>query len=44
MRFEGDQLPEALDCGIGSDRLVAHKVRRSGEPGAIFAPATGLFA
>ena len=42
--IEGKDLYEALDRGIGVDRLIARKVRHAAETGAVFAPLAELFA
>lgn len=41
--MEGRDLYEALDRGIGIDRLIAAKARRAAETGAVFAPLAELF-
>ena len=40
---EGKDLYDALDRGIGIDRLIARKVRHAAETGEVFAPLTELF-
>lgn len=39
---EGKDLYDALDRGIGIDRLLALKVRRAAETGEVFVPISDL--